>query len=412
MSSARRVSTSLLKVGMYVTRLGESRSGPAPFAGSFLVSDQDEIQRIVDAGIQEVWIGEGKGVDGAGGRLPSRAPAAAGAAPSAPAAIPDAVPAPAPAHIRTKSSLEVEVGRAKRIVFAAKGQVLSMFQDARLGKAIDPEKTLPLVGEISASVARHPAAMLSVARLKTHDDYTYMHSVAVCALMVALARQLNMNDDEIRLAGHGGLMHDLGKAAMPLEVLNKPGKLTDAEFEIVKRHPEAGARILQEGGALEAVQDIALHHHEKVDGTGYPHKLGADHISVLARMGAVCDIYDAVTSERAYKKAWDPAGTMRAMARWHGHFDKRIFEAFVKSVGIYPPGSLVRLSSQRLAVVVESGIDNLLLPRVRAFYSMKNREWLPLETIDLAAPGCQERIMGPEDPAKWGFQKLEDLLQD
>ena len=303
-----------------------------------------------------------------------------------------------------------EVKRAKEICLAAKGQVMTMFQDARLGKAIDPETTLPLVDEISASVQRNAVAILSVARLKSHDDYTYMHSVAVCALMLALAKQLDLDEEQTRLAGVGGLMHDLGKAFMPLEILNKPGKLTDAEFAVMKTHPEAGAQVLRKGGAAVEVEDIALHHHEKINGKGYPHGLTGDDISLLARMGAVCDVYDAVTSLRSYKSPWDPAHTMREMARWEGHFDKRVFNAFVKSVGIYPVGSLVRLASKRLAVVIEPGIDSLFTPKVRVFFSLRSKEPVPLTIVDLAAPGCKESIAGPEDPEKWRFPHLDSLL--
>ena len=171
---------------------------------------------------------------------------------------------------------------------------MEMFHEVRLGNAIDPQTTLPLVAEIATSVQRNTAALISVARLKTHDDYTYLHSVAVCALMLSLADQLGLDEDQARLAGLGGLMHDLGKAAMSLAVLNKPGKLTDTEFDLVKRHPAAGAQILREGGASLEVQDIALHHHEKINGSGYPHGLATDAISLLARMGAICDVYDAV----------------------------------------------------------------------------------------------------------------------
>lgn len=126
---------------------------------------------------------------------------------------------------------------------------MAMYQEARLGKAIDLQTTLPLVNEIDTLVQRNTAAIISVARLKTHDDYTYMHSVAVCALMVSLTRQLNLDETQVKLAVVGGLMHDLGKALMPAEVLNKPGKLTEAEYHIMKKHPAAGARLLEDSGA-------------------------------------------------------------------------------------------------------------------------------------------------------------------
>ena len=299
--------------------------------------------------------------------------------------------------------------RAKKICLAAKGQVMEMFHEVRLGNAIDPQTTLPLVAEIATSVQCNAAALISVARLKTHDDYTYLHSVAVCALMLSLADQLGLDKDQARLAGLGGLMHDLGKAAIPLAVLNKPGKLSDTEFDLVKHHPAAGAKILRENGASSEVQDIALYHHEKVNGSGYPHGLTTDAISLLARMGAICDVYDAVTSERAYKKAWNPADAIRQMASWEGHFDKKVFNTFVKAIGIYPVGSLVRLTSNRLAVVIEPGVGSLLKPKVRVFYSLRSNEPIPTQTLDLAASNCRDSITGPEDPFRWNFRNLDDL---
>jgi putative nucleotidyltransferase with HDIG domain len=374
---------------------------------------------MVECGIKEVWIDPSKEVverpapgpnqppPGIKGRKSGATGAQAESVPGASAAA----GSPAAAKSAGAVPMAQEVERARRICLAAKGEVIDMFHAARLGKAIDPADALPLVEEIASSVERHPAALLGVARLKTHDDYTYLHSIAVSALMLSLARQLGLDEEQTRVAGLGGLMHDMGKAAMPLEVLNKPGKLTDAEFAIVKRHPAAGAEMLRAAGADRAVQDIALHHQERFDGSGYPDGLSADAISLLARMCAVCDVYDAVTSARVYKKPWDPSIAMHQMAKWRGHFDKDVFNAFVKTVGIYPVGSLVRLASQRLAVVVEPGAESLLTPKVCIFFSLRSNEPIPMHTVDLAARGCAESIAGPEDPEKWGFTHLDQLWQ-
>jgi putative nucleotidyltransferase with HDIG domain len=307
--------------------------------------------------------------------------------------------------------MEAEVDRARKFCSAAKEQVKLMYDDVRLGKAIDSTIIMPLIGEIDSMVQSNSSAILSVARLKTHDDYTYMHSVAVCALMLSLAHQLNLDEEQTRLAGIGGLMHDLGKAFMSVDILNKPGKLTDAEFISVRKHPEAGAKVLEDNGAEPEVIDIALHHHEKVNGSGYPHGLLGEEISFLSRMGAICDVYDAVTSLRAYKKPWDPSNAIRTMAQWDGHFDKNIFNAFVKTVGIYPVGSLVRLSSKRLAVVIEPGKESLLKPKIKVFFSLGANAHIPVQTIDLAATTCNVTIEGPEDPETWGFKSLDDLWQ-
>ncbi|MGP1682259.1 MAG: HD-GYP domain-containing protein, partial [Giesbergeria sp.] len=268
-----------------------------------------------------------------------------------------------------------------------------------------------LVEEISDSVARNPTALISLARLKTADDYTYMHSVAVCALMVALARQLSLSEEHTRSAGLAGLLHDLGKAAIPMDVLNKPGKLTDEEFDIVRQHPVAGYEMLKEAGQVgPAVLDACRHHHEKMDGTGYPDRLPAEKISLIARMAAVCDVYDAVTSDRPYKRGWDPSESLRRMTEWTGaHFDARVFQAFVKSIGIYPVGSLVRLSSGRLGVVTEQGSRSLVTPKVKVFFAVRSNLRITPETIDLGAPGCSDRIAAREDPAKWNFPDLHEI---
>ena len=324
-----------------------------------------------------------------------------------------AVPPPppeAPAVVSGRSSMDQELAKAKRLCNEAKEAVTAMFSEARMGKAVDPERAGPLVEEISSSLMRHPDALISVARLKRHDDYTYLHSVAVCALMVTLARRVGMSEDDVYQAGVAGMMHDLGKAMMPLEVLNKPGKLSDDEFGIMRGHPGEGWKLLREGGkASEHVLDVALHHHEKVDGSGYPHRLAGDAISQMARMGAVCDVYDAISSNRPYKVAWGPAESIQRMGSWKGHFDDYIFKAFVRSLGIYPVGALVRLQSDRLAVVLEQGEASLLKPKVRVFFSVKRNEPIFVQVVDLAAPDCADRIVGIESPSKWNFRHLDQL---
>jgi putative nucleotidyltransferase with HDIG domain len=385
---------------MYIHKLG----GPwikHPFIrSSFLLEDKNDIKRIHQAGIKELWIDEAKGLSRVQQAVPEMVSEE----------LADATPA-AVSKEEIPKSMEAEVDRARKFCSAAKEQVKLMYDDVRLGKAIDSTIIMPLIGEIDSMVQSNSSAILSVARLKTHDDYTYMHSVAVCALMLSLAHQLNLDEEQTRLAGIGGLMHDLGKAFMSVDILNKPGKLTDAEFISVRKHPEAGAKVLEDNGAEPEVIDIALHHHEKVNGSGYPHGLLGEEISFLSRMGAICDVYDAVTSLRAYKKPWDPSNAIRTMAQWDGHFDKNIFNAFVKTVGIYPVGSLVRLSSKRLAVVIEPGKESLLKPKIKVFFSLGANAHIPVQTIDLAATTCNVTIEGPEDPETWGFKSLDDLWQ-
>ena len=286
-----------------------------------------------------------------------------------------------------------------------------MFEEARMGKAVDTGGARKLVEDINDSVTRNPGALISLARLKTADDYTYMHSVAVCAMMVALARQMGLDEENTRLAGLAGLMHDIGKACMPMHVLNKPGKLTDAEFSVIKSHPVEGHRMLLSGENVPPmVLDVCLHHQEKVDGSGYPEGLDSQTISLYAKMGAVCDVYDAITSNRPYKAGWDPAESLRKMAEWSkGHFDATVFQAFVKSLGIYPIGSLVKLTSGRLGVVVEQTGKSLTMPMVKVFFSTKSNLRIVPSLVDLSAAGMAEKIVSREDPAKWRFNDLDEL---
>jgi len=192
-------------------------------------------------------------------------------------------------------------------------------------------------------------------------------------------------------------------------VLNKPGKLTDEEFSVVRQHPVTGHRALLDSKSVGDIPlDVCLHHHEKVNGTGYPHGLKDERISLFAKMGAVCDVYDAITSNRPYKSGWHPADAVRKMAEWSsGHFDGRVFQAFVKTIGIYPVGALVRLSSGRLGVVVEQSEPSLLAPVVRVFFSTKANAYVQPELVDLSQPGCREKIAGHEQAAKWGIKHAD-----
>jgi putative nucleotidyltransferase with HDIG domain len=308
------------------------------------------------------------------------------------------------------TTLDEEINRAQEICNKAKTAVMGMFTDARMGRAMDMEDVALLVGEISNSIMRHPHALISLSRLKNSDEYTYMHSVAVCALMIALARRMGMSEDQVREAGAAGLLHDVGKMMIPIEILNKPGSLTREEFLAMKKHPEEGLKILQENRhVIPSVMDVCLHHHEKVDGSGYPHGLAGEEISLLSRMGAVCDVYDAVTSERPYKKGWGAAHSIREMATWKGHFDEKVFQSFVKTVGIYPIGALVRLESGRLGVVVEQNDTSLLLPKVKVFMSALTRKQLEPKVINLASQYDRDPIVRIESPDDWSISNIDEI---
>lgn len=402
----RRIPVADLKLGMFVQELHGSWIKHPFWKTRFLLEDPDDLALLKTCGISEISIDESRSV--------VRAPSS------------DVKPTPAvknsaqpyvntnPLHVKKEvASFDQEFDRARELCNRSKLAVVDMFREARMGRAVSTETAHEVVDQITASVERHPQALITLARLKTSDDYTYMHSVAVCAMMVALARELGLSDDEVRHAGTAGLLHDVGKMVVPDAILNKPGALTDSEFSVIKSHPVKGAEILTlAGGVSEEVIDVCLHHHEKYDGSGYPHGLQSDQINLLARMGAICDVYDAITSNRPYKKGWGPAESLQRMAQWKGHFDPVLFQAFIKTIGIYPTGSLVRLSSQRLAVVVDQNAGNMLKPKVKVFFSLHSKLAIPQTIVDLSAPANTESIEAREPLEKWNFPYLDQLWQN
>lgn len=391
----KKIPVDQLRLGMHLQAFCGAWLEHPFWRTKFVLTDPNDLILIHESNISEVWIDSSKGLDVDN---PSAVPLQTAASV---AEIPEP-PRPTP----ERCSMAAEIKRAGRIVAKGREAVVSMFQEARMGRAIDAESAAPLVEEISTSVMRNPGALISLARLKTADDYTYLHSVAVCALMIALARQLGLDEQQTKEAGMAGLLHDMGKAMIPTSILNKPGKLTDEEFAIIKGHPEEGHKLLIEGrGVSEVVCDVCLHHHEKIDGTGYPKQLNGETMSLFAKMGAVCDVYDAITSNRPYKAGWCPAESLKRMADWKGHFDPTIFQAFVKSLGIYPVGTLVRLASGKLGVVIEQGEKSLLSPKVRVFFSTRSQAYIKPETVDLAR--SPEKIAGREDAKNWGITDVD-----
>ena len=387
-----------IRLGMFIQELCGSWMDHPFWKKSFELTDPKELHTLQNCTLQEVWIDTDKGLDvESSAQIISTGEDKHKIEQELQRAL-------ATAHkSEPRISIQQELDRARKLQAKSKEAITSMFNEVRMGNALKVSEAEPLVDEISQSISRNPEAFLNLVRLKNVDDYTYMHSVAVCALMVSLGKQLGLDGQDLKDAGMAGLLHDVGKMMIPGEVLNKPGKLTDEEFNIIKEHPRKGWEILNiSEGANAVALDVCLHHHERVDGKGYPEKISGDDLTLFARMGTICDVYDALTSNRCYKNGWEPAETIRKMAEWKdGHFDERIFHAFVKTIGIYPSGILVKLKSGRLAVVIEQTEKSLLTPLVKAFFSTKANEPIMPEIIDLTK--SPDGIANVESAEKWGF---------
>ena len=298
------------------------------------------------------------------------------AEPSA-AAAPEPVAAIRPRRRKPPTELERAAATAERAIAA----IIRLFAEARLGRAIRTADLLPMVEEIAHATSHNGAALIAVTRLKDKDQYTYIHSVAVGTLMMGLARHLGMDDDDVRVAGLAGMLHDIGKMQVPAEIVDKPGRLTGEELAQIRLHPGLGHRMLLDLEDLDLrILDVCLHHHEKMDGTGYPDGLKGKEISRFARLAAVCDVYDAVTSIRSYKRAWSPHEALAQMLEWEGHFDPAMLRAFIACLGIQPFGALVRLHSNRLGIVVREG-ESPSTPIVRSFFDVPDQQTLPVEDV-------------------------------
>ena len=397
-SAVKKVDVSQLKVGMFLHDLSCGWMSHPFVRNRFLITSEAEIGKIIDARIHDVYIDTGKGLD------VTDAPTREEVRASIEREITD-IAAVKPAMV-PRSTLAEELARARPIKEKAKQLVGSLMQDAKLGKAIEISSVEPVVQNITDSIFRNPGALIGLLQIRNKDDYTFLHSVNVCALMVAFCKASGMDSATIRQAGIGGLLHDIGKAKVSDKILNKPGKLTDAEFDIMKRHPEDGHEILSVISGIGAIPlDIALHHHERSNGSGYPEKLPAEAISLFAQMAAIVDVYDAITADRSYHKGMPAAEALRNIYEWSKfHLNPQQVHAFLRCVGIYPVGTLVLLESGRLGVVTENNEENLLAPKVNVFFRTQSKTYLKPQEVDLSdsnGAGGNDRILSHEDPAKW-----------
>lgn len=395
-----------MRLGMFIQDLNVGWMAHAFMRPRFMLKRDEEIEKIRASGVESVYIDTLKGLDVAG--APTRDESDRSTFMAMAASLPRE-----PWDVDPRSRLWQEEAVLARNIQARTTRVLAeLFQQTRMGRPLQLDQARPMVEEITSSLLRHPSTLLSLCRLKERDAYTFQHSVAVSALLVRLGMAEGFTEARLLDLGLGGLLHDAGKMAVPDEVLNKPAALTDGEYDIMKGHVGAGETILRATPGLpEAALLVAAQHHERFEGHGYPVGLRGKQISLLGRMAAIADVYDALTSRRVYHEALPPPMALARIYEWgQQHFDMHLVQRFVQALGIYPVGSLVRLESGHLAVVVDTRSGGHLTPVVRVFYDLRRERSLTPWDLDLASPESGgDMIEAWEDPALWGMDPLTIL---
>jgi HD-GYP domain-containing protein (c-di-GMP phosphodiesterase class II) len=308
-------------------------------------------------------------------------------------------------------TVEEELRRANQIHHKAKNLMANVLSDIKIGKPIEFEQFDAMADGMVDSVLRNHNALACLGRIRQKDNYLMEHSINLAVLMGIFCKTMKLPREAMQQAVLGAMLHDIGKIMVPDEVLHKPGKLTDAEFEKMRQHVLFSRDLLSKTPGIQQLTiDVAAQHHERIDGSGYPLGLTGCQICREGKMVAITDVYDAITADRCYHKGMTPTSALKKLLEWSGsHLDEALVHRFIRSMGIYPVGSLVMLESGRLAIVIEASESNQNQPKVKIIFHSKSSRYLPVEILDLSKPSVQDHIKFAVDPDKWKI-KVADFL--
>ncbi|MES2675661.1 MAG: HD-GYP domain-containing protein [Pseudomonadota bacterium] len=353
-----KIHISELTIGMFVSKLDRPWLETPFLMQGFVVETLEDIDTIaqysehvwIDA-VQHVWV----------------APEERGLLKSSPKKI----------NYVNKVDAKLEHQHADGIYRVARQLTRSFLDDIRLGGVINTKEAKAMVKDCVDSILRNPDALIWMSKMRSQDEYTAEHSLNVCIYCIAFGRHLGMSEADLEKVGLCGLLHDVGKMRIPLEVLNKPERLTDKEFKIMKAHTVHGRNLLMASpGIPNSVIDVAYSHHEKMDGSGYPRQLPPSGISEFARIIAIVDAYDAMTADRCYSESRPSTEALKIIFKDRGtHFDERLALEFIKCIGLYPPGTLVELVNGLIGIVLETNKKYRHLPKIIAI----NQQNTPLQ---------------------------------
>ena len=370
-----------LKPGMVVEELDRPWLDTPFFFHRKKIKTQTQIDEFIKYGIQHVMINIEKGLDCEEQSILNQHEKShlleADKAPSSP--VPKLQETEDPAELRE------ELPRAKEIKTRVSNVVKDVFNDVRMGKAIEVKDIKAQVGTIVDSVFRNRDALLCLSNLKDYDDYTFVHSVNICILSVSFGRHIGLPRDQMENLGLGGLLHDIGKTRIPESILNKPGKYTEEEYSVMKKHVSLGAEVLSKHENIPHEAMLATsQHHERVNGSGYPQKLYGEKISLFGQIGGIVDVYDAMTYDRVYHKAISCHATLKRLYEWGDTlFNKALVERFIQCIGIYPFGTFVELNTGHCGIVMSVNHQMSLKPGVLILFDKDKKRQEP-QAVELA----------------------------
>lgn len=368
----------------------------------FKITTQEQIQEIIEAGIEDLFIDTSKGVD-----VEEPSVDATGVAKGI------SVEDGATKQYQTKPLLE-ERANAVNVRNEAVKLMTGIMNDIRMGKSLQMDRVHAVVDDMADSIMSNGDLSVGLTSIKEPSQYTVEHAVNVSILLMAFERSLTLDREELRQLGIGGLLLDIGKARVPMHILNKPAALTVDERAIMQKHVSYGHDILRKTpGISTVVFQVVTEHHERIDGSGYPGNIKEGGISIYGQMAAIADVYDALTADRVYETSVTPHVALNELMQARDLHSQALVQQFIHGIGIYPIGSLVALSNGCFAVVIALNKDELLFPVIRVIYDSINNQYLQSKDLDLSNQDIEGRvkIVSAVDPVKWKIKPESYLYQ-
>lgn len=388
----RRINIESLSPGMYVVSV-ERQKGDVVLKSEGIVRDERAVNALRERGVLEVTVDPKRSLHGVFENIEPVA--------TTPVKTPEKDDGFK--RLTPKVSFEAEVGKATELYAEAKTLQQKAFDNLRAGRPIEVGPMQSLAGGIMESVFRNKDALLCVSRMREKDAYLLEHSVNVSILMTIFSRYLGFDEAAIHELATGALLHDIGKILVPDGVLNKPGKLTEDEFDVMRRHVTSGVEVLgKTPGVTPRMLRVVAEHHERLSGDGYPNNLVGEQISQEGRMIAIVDTYDAITATRVYKDGSPSIKAFRILREESGTgYDAALVTDFVRAIGVHPVGTLVKLKSQKLGLIVRSNLAQPLKPVVKVFYNAKLKQHIPVVDVDLSETRHHDEIESSIKPEQY-----------